>query len=215
MTFNTPIPAGATVDLALPEKLLIGTLTEWTFTVTLPEGANDDFSGNDTLLHTLAYTGDDAWTLTLTTDFFGNESSWTVADSTGVTLWTGDDYGFGANTYVSSACIPPGCHTLTVEDSGGDGLALGGSLLLQNATGDTLALIPQGTNFGESIAFDVCATTPAIYNPWEGNNNDVDGNSEGTEPCETPCPGDLNGDGFIQASDLLDFLVVFGLPCSP
>lgn len=215
VTFNTPIPAGATVDLALPEKLLIGTLTEWTFTVTLPDGANDDFSGNDTLLHTLAYTGDDAWTLTLNTDFFGNESSWTVTDSTGATLWAGSDYGFGANTYVSSACIPPGCHTLTVEDSGGDGLALGGSLLLQNATGDTLAHIPQGTDFGESIAFDACAATPAIYNPWEGNNDDEEGNSEGTEPCETPCPGDLNGDGFIQAADLLDFLVVFGLPCSP
>ena len=215
VTFPTPIPAGATVDLALPEKLLIGTLTEWTFTVTLPDGANDNFPGNDTFFHTLSYTGDDAWTLTLTTDFFGNESSWAVTDSTGVTLWAGDDYGFGANTYVSSACIPPGCHTLTVEDSGGDGLALGGSLLLQNATGDTLAHLPLGTNFGESITFDACAATPAIYNPWEGNNDDEDGNSEGTDPCETPCPGDLNGDGFIQAADLLDFLVVFGLPCSP
>ena len=222
VTFPTPIPAGATVDLALPEKLLIGTLTEWTFTVTLPDGSNDNFPGNDTLFQTLSYTGDDPWTLTLTTDFFGNESSWTVTDSTGVTLWAGDDYGFGANTYVSSACIPPGCHTLTVEDSGGDGLALGGSLLLQNATGDTLAHLPLGTNFGGSITFDACAATPAIYNPWEGNNDDEDGNSEGEDgnpdgsgPCDTPCPGDLNGDGFIQAADLLDFLVVFGLPCNP
>ena len=156
----------------------------------------------------MAYTGDDAWTLTLNTDFFGNESSWAVTDSTGATLWAGDDYGFGASTYVSSACIPPGCHTLTVEDSGGDGLALGGSLLLQNATGDTLAHIPQGTNFGESITLEACAATPAIYNPWGSDTTDPN-------PCETPCPGDLNGDGFIQAADLLDFLVVFGLPCSP
>lgn len=224
MTFNTPIPAGATIDLALPEKLLIGILTEWTFTVTLPDGANDDFSGNDTLLHTLSYTGDDTWTLTLNTDFFGNESSWALTDSTGVTLWAGDDYGFGANTYVTSACIPPGCHTLTVEDSGGDGLALGGSLLLQNAIGDTLAHIPQGTNFSESIILEACAATPAIYNPWGSDttdpneDNDGDnggGDSDGNGPCDTPCPGDLNGDGFIQAADLLDFLVVFGLPCNP
>ena len=219
VTFNIPIPAGATIDLALPEKLLIGTLTEWTFSVTLPDGSNDDFPNNDALSHSLSYTGDDAWTLTLNTDFFGNESSWAVTDSTGAILWAGDDYGFGANAYVSSACIPPGCHTLTVEDSGGDGLALGGSLLLQNAAGDTLVFLPQGTNFGDSIAFDVCATMPAIYNPWgnndDSNNNDGDGNSEGTEPCETPCPGDLNGDGFIQAADLLDFLVVFGLQCNP
>ena len=224
MTFNTPIPAGATIDLALPEKLLIGILTEWTFTVTLPDGANDDFSGNDTLLHTLSYTGDDTWTLTLNTDFFGNESSWALTDSTGVTLWAGDDYGFGANTYVTSACIPPGCHTLTVEDSGGDGLALGGSLLLQNAIGDTLAHIPQGTNFSESIILEACAATPAIYNPWGSDNTDPNedndgdnggGDSDGNGPCDTPCPGDLNGDGFIQAADLLDFLVVFGLPCNP
>ena len=208
VTFNTPIPAGATIDLALPEKLLIGILTEWTFTVTLPDGANDDFSGNDTLLHTLSYTGDDTWALTLNTDFFGNESSWAVTDSTGVTLWAGDDYGFGANTYVTSACIPSGCHTLTVEDSGGDGLALGGSLLLQNATGDTLAHIPQGTNFGESIILEACAATPAIYNPWGSDTTDPN-------PCDPPCPGDLNGDGFVQAADLLNFLVVFGLPCSP
>ena len=219
VTFNIPIPAGATIDLALPEKLLIGTLTEWTFSVTLPNGSNDDFPNNDALSHSLSYTGDDAWTLTLNTDFFGNESSWAVTDSSGTTLWAGDDYGFGANAYVSSACIPPGCHTLTVEDSGGDGLALGGSLLLQNAAGDTLVFLPQGTNFGDSITFDVCATTPSIYNPWGNSTNDPiddeDGNSEGTEPCETPCPGDLNGDGFIQAADLLDFLVVFGLQCNP
>ena len=208
MTFNTPIPAGATIDLALPEKLLIGILTEWTFTVTLPDGANDDFSGNDTLLHTLSYTGDDTWTLTLNTDFFGNESSWAVTDSTGVTLWAGDGYGFGSNTYVTSACITSGCHTLTVQDSGGDGLALGGSLLLQNATGDTLAHIPQGTNFGESIILEACAATPAIYNPWGSDTTDPN-------PCDPPCPGDLNGDGFVQAADLLDFLVVFGLPCNP
>ena len=208
VTFNTPIPAGATIDLALPEKLLIGILTEWTFTVTLPDEANDDFSGNDTLLHTLSYTGDDTWTLTLNTDFFGNESSWAVTDSTGVTLWAGDDYGFGANTYVTSACIPSGCHTLIVEDSGGDGLALGGSLLLQNATGDTLAHIPQGNNFGDSIILEACAVTPAIYNPWGSDTTDPN-------PCAPPCPGDLNGDGFVQAADLLDFLVVFGLPCSP
>ena len=215
VTFNTPIPAGATIDLALPEKLLIGILTEWTFTVTLPDGANDDFSGNDTLLHTLSYTGDDTWALTLNTDFFGNESSWAVTDSTGVTLWAGDGYGFGANTYVTSACIPSGCHTLTVQDSGGDGLALGGSLLLQNATGDTLAYIPQGNNFGDSIILEACAATPAIYNPWGSDTTDPSGDNDGTGPCEPPCPGDLNGDGFVQAADLLDFLIVFGLPCNP
>ena len=244
VTFNTPIPAGATADLALPEKLLLGTLTEWTFSVKLPDGSADDFPNNDTLAHSLTYTGNDAWTLTLNTDFFGNESSWAVTDSTGATLWAGDGYGFGGNTYVANACIPSGCNTLTVLDSGGDGLALGGSLLLQNAAGDTLAHLPQGTNFGGSIAFDVCATTPAIYNPanapdtetedpchdfnlnglcdedeipgctYEGAPNYSPAATLDDGSCAAACPGDLNGDGVVQLLDLLDFLVAFGSPCS-
>ncbi|HCL46238.1 MAG TPA: hypothetical protein DHW55_03180, partial [Flavobacteriales bacterium] len=68
--------------------------------------------------------------------------------------------------------------------------------------------IPQGNNFGDSIILEACAVTPAIYNPWGSDTTDPN-------PCAPPCPGDLNGDGFIQAADLLDFLVVFGLPCSP
>ena len=132
-----------------------------------------------------------------------------MADSTGVTLWTGDDYGFGANTYVSSACIPPGCHV--------DRRRLWRGrpsprrlLAPQNATGDTLALIPQGTNFGESIAFDVCATTPAIYNPWEGNNNDVDETQRAPNRVK-PLPWRPEWRWLHPSLDLLDFLVVFGL----
>lgn len=242
VTFNTPIPAGATAELALPERLLLGTQTEWTFSVSLADGSFDNFPANDTLAHLLQYTGDDAWTLTLNTDFFGNESSWAVTDSTGDVLWAGDDYGFGANTYVSSACIAPGCHTMTLEDSGGDGLALGGSLILQNAAGDTLVHIAQGTNFGSSINLEVCATTPDGFNPSqvEGSNDpchDFNGNGlcdeneipgctyEGAPnynpaatldngSCLAPCPGDLNGDGVVQTGDLLDFLLAFGSPCA-
>ena len=244
VTFNTPIAAGATADLALPERLLLGTLTEWSFSVTLPDGTADEFPYNDTLVHSLTYTGNDAWTIILNTDFFGNESSWNVTDSTGTTLWTGDGYEFGANTHMDSKCIPPGCHTLTVLDSGGDGLAFGGSMVLTNAAGDTLVHIPQGTNFGGSIAFDVCATTPVDYNPANSQDNEsgpachdfnLNGLCDEEEilgctysgapnynpaatlddgSCAATCAGDLNGDGLVQLLDLLDFLVAFGTPCA-
>lgn len=221
VTFLDSIPAGTTVDLALPEVLLLGTSTSWTFTVALPDGTDptsgpgtgpgtpDAFPTNDTLTHVLTYTGDDRWHLALTTDFFGTETSWSVLDSTGATLWSGDGYGFGENTYLSQACIPPGCHTLVVQDSGGDGMALGGSLTLTNATGDTLAHLAPGTNFGTSVTFDVCASTPPYF---PGTSDPGDG--DGPDPCSS-CPGDLNGDGLVQLNDLLDFLIAFGQPCGP
>lgn len=210
VSFPDSIPAGATLDFPLPEMLLPAPSTAWQFNV-VAEGGTDANPNNDTLSQVLTYTSDDTWSLTLNTDFFANETEWSVEDSLGNALWSGGDYPFGASTYQNHACIPPGCHTLVVTDTGGDGLALGGSVLLQNAAGDTLAHIPQGTNFGNSIAIEACATTPAFYNLWQPSPE----NEENCEPCETPCPGDLNGDGLVQASDLLDFLVVFGLPCNP
>jgi hypothetical protein len=31
--------------------------------------------------------------------------------------------------------------------------------------------------------------------------------------CEFPCAGDLSGDGIVQLTDLLDFLITYGSVC--
>ncbi len=246
VTFPDEVAAGATAQLHLPEVLLPSNATTWAFEVRLADGSQDDFPDNDTLTHVLTNPGHDAWTLTLQTDFFGNETAWSVQDSGGVEVWSGGGYPFGAATYVEEACIAPECYSLHVSDTGGDGLAYGGSLLLTRASGDTLAHLSPGTNFGSLVTFDVCATTP---DSWSAGGDP--GGGPGDEPCHdfnlnglcdedeltgctysgAPnyqpdatlddgsclplCPGDLNGDGVVQLSDLLDFLIAFGQSCGP
>ena len=244
--FSDSIPAGFTLNVPLTEMLLPAASTSWEFIV-VADDALDEVTSNDTLSHTLTYTPNDAWTLTIQTDFFANETNWSVVDSAGTAIWSGGDYPLGANTYVHQACVPPGCYSLVVTDSGEDGLALGGSLILENALGDTLAHIVAGTNFGGMTSIDVCADTPFFYNSWTNedpvcpsDNTCLDFNLNGLcddeelvgctylgapnfspqatlddGTCLPACPGDLNGDGFVQATDLLEFLAVFGLQCGP
>lgn len=238
-THPDTLPAGATASLLLPEVLLPGALTSWTFDVSLPDGSNDEFPENDVLLDSIEYTADDPWRFQLETDFFANEISWEVEDDGGNVVWFGGGYPYGANSYVSQTCMPPGCYTLNLYDSTGDGLAYGGSVLLTRYAGDTLVYIPESQgNFGSVSSHVVCAETPEVYHPGPNPNPCHDFNLNGvcdedelpgcTYPgapnfnpeatmddgsCQEACPGDLNGDGVVQLSDLLSFLVAFGNGC--
>ena len=79
----------------------------------------------------------------------------------------------------------------------------GGSFTLVNALGDTLAhLAPENANFGDIVTFEVCA-------------NDPPGPSVIDVAVDSTCPGDLDGDGFVQTADLLLFLAAFGQACPP
>ena len=42
----------------------------------------------------------------------------------------------------------------------------------------------------------------------------VDDGSCVLEPCETTCPGDLDGDGAVGTPDLLNLLTTFGFECN-
>jgi hypothetical protein len=237
--FSDTLAPSQTLPLQLPPVQLTGDLTEWEFVVQLADGTADEYPLNDTLWHTLARVPGEVWTLTLQTDYLAVETGWSVTDESGNEVWGRDDYPFGTELYVESACIVEGCYTLTLNDDGGNGFQFGGSLLLENATGDTLAhLSPSEADFGSSVSFLVCAVPPPGPGPHPGHCHDFNLNGLCDESeltgctysgapnfnpaatlddgsCAATCPGDLNGDGLVQLEDLLAFLMAYGLPCNP
>ncbi|MFT3886062.1 MAG: T9SS type A sorting domain-containing protein [Flavobacteriales bacterium] len=79
----------------------------------------------------------DNWTLTITTDNAGSETTWSITDaSTSSVIATGGPYADNV-TVVETICMPadPNCYILTVNDAGGNGIA-GGGYVLRDANGN-------------------------------------------------------------------------------
>lgn len=60
-------------------------------------------------------------TVSLTTDNYGYETSWTLTDSTGATLLSGSGLA-SSTTYQENICLEPGEYQFTIQDSYGDGI---------------------------------------------------------------------------------------------
>jgi hypothetical protein len=59
--------------------------------------------------------------VTITTDNYGSETSWTVKNSSGQTVGSGSGYG-NNTTYNTTLCLPNGSYTFTINDTYGDGI---------------------------------------------------------------------------------------------
>ena len=98
-------------------------------------------------------------TLTLVLDNYPEETSWTIKNSSGTTLFSGGTYGTSpdGSTVTVVNCIAPGCYTFTINDTFGDGICCafgsGSYTLTQGST--TLA---SGGTFGFSQSHNICVT---------------------------------------------------------
>ena len=95
-------------------------------------------------------------TFTLLTDNYPDETTWTLLDSSNVTVMAGGLYESNATIYSSETCLADGCYTLSVLDSYGDGLCCGygeGSYELTDADGTIYA---SGASFQFSEVTDFC-----------------------------------------------------------
>ena len=63
-------------------------------------------------------------TFVLLTDNYPAETTWNITDASGSIVLEGGPYDGSQTTYTSTICLDPGCYTLTVNDSYGDGLAI-------------------------------------------------------------------------------------------
>ena len=100
-------------------------------------------------------------TVTILTDNYPGETTWTVTDGSGTTVMSGGPYSTTATTYTETACLEVGCYTLNVFDSFGDGIccAYGTGSYTVNVDGTDVVT---GGEFGTSTTENFCVESAAI-----------------------------------------------------
>jgi hypothetical protein len=108
--------------------------------------------------------------ITVMPDTYPGETSWEIADTTGIVLITSPSYSTTGVPVITEVCIPDGTVIeFTMFDSFGDGLCgscyggVDGGVVVQTLCGDTiLAILPGNANFGNdtSVVYTVAPCTP-------------------------------------------------------
>ena len=143
-------------------------------------------------------------TLTLLTDNYPGETTWSVVDANGNTMAEGGPYSGQQTTYVEEFCVGGGCFDLIFNDSYGDGMQYGGVVgdyELTDPDGNVLVEIVSGANFGSQAIDNFCVTSPAVLgctNPEACNYNSSAEVDDGSCDLGTPAYFDGDGDGYGQ-----------------
>lgn len=111
------------------------------------DGGGDD-GGDDTCT-------DNEVTVTVTTDNYPSETSWTIKDSDGTTVASGGSYSSQGTAYNTTACLPDGCYTFTINDSYGDGLCCSYGNGSYSVTGPD-GSVASGGSFSSSESTEFC-----------------------------------------------------------
>ena len=94
-------------------------------------------------------------TVTILTDNYPEETTWSLTDANGAVVASGGPYAAQGVEEVTQVCVESGCYTFTVNDSYGDGLccAYGNGAYSLSAGGAVLA---SGGEFAVSESTEVC-----------------------------------------------------------
>ena len=117
--------------------------------------------------------GCEDFTVEVTTDDYGNETTWYITDSNSNVVAEGGPYNTGqaGDVFTQDVCLADGCYTLSIEDSYGDGMCCaygnGGVKVLDNTGAVTISSNGQ---FGFFEDIDFCVVNTLV----QGNGGDSD-----------------------------------------
>ena len=93
--------------------------------------------------------------ISITTDQYPGETTWTLEKSNGEIVSTGGPYDENFKTYDTELCVETwNCYTFTINDSFGDGLFDGGSVVVKADDTDMLSTPAGGASFS-SLDVDI------------------------------------------------------------
>jgi len=95
------------------------------------------------------------FTMTILTDNYPAETTWEIADASGMIVMSGGPYASNATSYTSTEELCSGCYTLTVYDSWGDGMCCdyGEGNYGLSVAGEVVA---SGASFGSEEITEFC-----------------------------------------------------------
>ena len=99
--------------------------------------------------------GGEGLTVTILTDNYPGETTWSLTDVSGTVVASGGPYATASIEEVAQVCVEPGCYTFTINDSFGDGIccAYGEGAYSLSSQGVILA---SGGEFTSTESAEVC-----------------------------------------------------------
>ena len=149
--------------------------------------------------------GGEDLTVTILTDNYPGETTWTVTDAEGIVVASGGPYASAATEYVQQVCVDAGCYTFTINDSFGDGIccAYGTGAYTLTSNGAVLA---SGGEFAATISENIClgegfgCTDPTACN-YDPNALTDDGSCETISCAGCTDPAACNYDAAATIDD--------------
>ena len=99
--------------------------------------------------------------VTILTDNYPAETTWTVTDDGGATVISGGPYSTSGTTYTESACLGEGCYTLTVNDSYGDGICCAFGIGSYTVSVDGTNVVTGG-EFNSTVSEEFCVESSEV-----------------------------------------------------
>jgi len=171
VSWTGTLASGESVDVAFCEGdaclALADGLHEAEVQLTLTS-AEDENNLNDSFTTSFETNGGADVTWSILTDNYPGETTWTVSDASGATVWSGGPYGSSGTSYSETTCLATGCYTLTVNDSYGDGIccAYGQGSFELSSGGEVLVA---GGEFGSAVSLEFCVQATEIQGCTDPN----------------------------------------------
>ena len=167
-----------------------------------PNGGGDNGNGGDPCSTGPSF----AVEVTMNTDNYPGETTWTLTDADGTAVLSGGPYNEAFGTFTASASLCAGCYTLSVLDGFGDGMCC-----MQGEGGFTVTiegeLVAEGGEFNDVTTVEVCTpvgdvlgcTYPVALN-YDSLATDDDGSC--VFDVIVPCDVDSDGDGVCDEDEV-------------